>query len=701
MLCGYCVHGCVSSPREVTVATLTLREAARIRRTSLFGWYVVAVVTLGAILLATHLDQVRVAATTKPAFWMMAVLAVLAGTRAFVTSGSRGGPVVICPTLCFTFAILLCWDLGPAIVAQTAAIAVVSWRLRHTKTHAAMVAGQYALAFGAAYVVLVIGQPNPFGVNSLADELRDAASVAGAAAAWLVAYSVLWFVANRLRRSGTPWRHVLGALGYQTLCKAALLLLAPVLAVAAHVNAAFVPLIFVPLYAVDRMARLSAERDRASQVDLLTGLANRTGLQNRFADLVSSRGRAGGRSVALLMLDLDRFKQVNDTLGHEVGDQLLVAVARRLAGSVPRDVVVARLGGDEFAIVAPDIREATAACDLASQVGDSLAEPVRLDGLHIDIAASVGIAIYPDHGDDFATLMRHADIAMYEAKQRGDAVTVYRPDSDQHSPHRLGLLADLRHALQVREGGNITLHYQPQVAIDTGEVVGVEALLRWFHPTRGQVDTQELVHAAEHTAVMHLLTQRVIDDVVRQTARWAEAGLRLRASLNVSSRDLYCDQIVSTLSRRLAEHRVPPGQIQLEVTESALMADPNRVLSTMSRLSALGVDIALDDFGTGYSSLQHLRKLPLAEVKIDRSFVGAMARNGDDAVIVQSTVELARALGLRAVAEGVEDAETWKLLADTGCEVAQGWYTARPMPAEQIPSWLAEHAARPVPAMAG
>ena len=682
------------------MATLTLRDATRIRRTPLFAWYVIAVVALGATLAATHLDQVRVAATTKPAFWLMAVLAVLAGTRAFVTSGPRGGPIVICPTLCFTFAILLCWDLGPAIVAQTAAIIVVAWRLRHTKTHAALVAEQYALSFAAAYAVILIGKPDPFRHSGIGWALRDAASVAGAAAAWLVVYSLLVLTANRLKHGGPSLRQAVGGLGYQTLCKGALLLLSPVLAVAAHVNPAFVPLIFLPLYAVDRMARLSAERDRASRIDLLTDLANRNGLQSRFAELMSPRNRISPRSVALLMLDLDRFKQVNDTLGHEVGDQLLVAVARRLADSVPSDAVVARLGGDEFAIVAPDIRDAAAACELASRVTASLAEPVRLDGLQIDIAASVGIALYPDHGDDFATLMRHADIAMYEAKQHGDAATVYRPDSDHHSPHRLRLLTDFRHTLQVQEGRDITMHYQPQVAMATGEVVGVEALLRWRHPTRGTVDTQELVHAAEHTAVMHLITRRVIDDVVSQVARWSANGIQLRASLNVSSRDLYCDEIVRQLSARLVEYRVPPGQIQLEVTESALMADPNRVLNTMTRLSALGVDISLDDFGTGYSSLQHLRKLPLAEVKIDRSFVGGMSRNGDDAAIVRSTVELARSLGLRAVAEGVEDTCTWQLLADAGCDVAQGWYTARPMPADQFPAWLAERIAPPAAVMA-
>ncbi|GAB3955355.1 hypothetical protein GCM10027614_64350 [Micromonospora vulcania] len=244
------------------------------------------------------------------------------------------------------------------------------------------------------------------------------------------------------------------------------------------------------------------------------------------------------------------------------------------------------------------------------------------------------------------------------------------------------------------DAGQITMYYQPQIAIATGEVVGVEALLRWRHPRRGMVDPEELIRVAEQSAVMRLLTRRVVDDVVEQLARWSAAGVRLRAALNVSVRDLHTGEIADQIADRLARYEVPAEQLQLEITEGALMADPRRVLATISRLHKLGVAIALDDFGTGYSSLQHLRRLPLSEVKVDRSFVLGMADDADDAAIVRSMIELAGALGLRVVAEGVEDERTWRMLHAAGCDAAQGWFYARPMPAEELVTWLSRY--RPV-----
>jgi EAL domain-containing protein (putative c-di-GMP-specific phosphodiesterase class I) len=296
--------------------------------------------------------------------------------------------------------------------------------------------------------------------------------------------------------------------------------------------------------------------------------------------------------------------------------------------------------------------------------------------------------------------MRHADIAMYDAKHRGDAVAVYAPESDHNSPERLSLLGDLRRALESEESratkrpnpaGEIAMYYQPQIAIETGEVVGVEALLRWRHPRRGMVDPEELIRVAEQSAVMRLLTRRVVDDVVEQLAKWAAAGVHLRAAVNVSVRDLQTTEIADQIADRLSRYGVDASQLQLEITEGALMADPRRVLATISRLAKMGVAIALDDFGTGFSSMQHLRRLPLTEVKVDRSFVLGMASDADDAAIVRSMIELSGALGLRVVAEGVEDERTWRLLHEAGCHVAQGWFYARPMPADELVEWLARY----------
>ncbi|WP_239123898.1 putative bifunctional diguanylate cyclase/phosphodiesterase [Rhizocola hellebori] len=615
-----------------------------------------------------------------PAFWLMTGLALVAAALAFVTTDIRGASVVLCPVLCFSFATVLCWGLAPAILMQTLATAVVGLRLRDSAKHIGFIAAQYAVAFTAAYVVVQIGDPKPFATTTVVERLSDTATVILAAAAFLAVFLAQTIITARLTSPGFQWQKVRASLAHQALFLASLLLLSPVLAVAAHVNVFFVLLIILPLYAVQKMARLSAERDRAAWADPLTGLANRRGLQARFDDL------RAGKPMALLMLDLDRFKHVNDALGHDVGDRLLVAIAQRLTRQTPAGGTVGRLGGDEFAILVPGVRDAEEAHEVARTVLAALAQPVRLDELDIDVTASAGVAVHPDQGTDFATLMRHADVALYEAKRRGDSAASYDPCVDLNSPQRLGLLADFRRALE-SPGDEIALHYQPQVALDSGELVGVEALLRWTHPTRGLISTPEVLQVAEHTSVMHLLTVRVIDDVVAQLAAWRAQNLRLRVSINISARDLYSGEVVEHLATRLREYDVPPDQIQVEITESALMGDPVRAYSTVMKIVGIGVAVSLDDFGTGYSSLQHLRKLPLAEIKVDRSFVAGMADNSDDAAIVRSTVELAASLGLRSVAEGVENEYTWGMLAQTHCSLAQGWSVARPMPGAELARW--------------
>jgi diguanylate cyclase (GGDEF)-like protein len=460
--------------------------------------------------------------------------------------------------------------------------------------------------------------------------------------------------------------------------------------------AAVVPLVAVPLYAVYRMARLAKEQAALIRCDPLTGLANRSTLVAAIAEQMTVHAALGARSeparqLGLLLLDLDRFKNVNDALGHEVGDRLLVEVGARLRAAVGPYDMVARLGGDEFAVLAPRLSGTAQARAVAGQVAAALAEPVRLDGLPLDVSSSIGVAVYPEHGPDVATLIRCADVAMYDAKHRAAPIALYRPEADQHCPKRLALLADLRTALKTPGADGVVMHYQPQIAVETGEVVGVEALLRWRHPSRGPVTPEELIRVAEHTAVMRLLTLRIVDEVVEQVAKWTAAGVALRASINVSVRDLHTGEVAERLADQLSRYGVPARQLQLEITEGALMADPQRVLTTLAALERLGVAISLDDFGTGYSSLQHLRRLPLAEVKVDRSFVLGMARDADDASIVTSIVELAGALGLRVVAEGVEDEATWRLLVAAGCQVAQGWFYARPMPGDEVLSWLARY----------
>ena len=620
--------------------------------------------------------------TLPTACWVMAGLAVLVDARPYVVANRRASSVIL-PSICFTFAVMLAWGFVVALAVQLVAVTVAGWRMRQPVRRTLHLAVQHAVALGAAAAVaalvsLRIG-PQP--------DWNDALLTVAAAGAWILArYGLAALVARFAsdRRGRRSRRH-----GVEVLATAALLLLGPVVLATAQVGLAFVPLVLLALHAVHRMVRSAGEFERASRVDALTGLPNRRALQ---ASVEERRPHRSEWQLALLLLDLDRFRNVNDALGHRVGDRLLVEVARRLAGVVPAHDLVVRLGGDEFAVLATRVDGAPGARRIAGHLAEALNRPFALDGLPVDVTASIGIALQTGRGHDGAELLREAEAAMYDAKQRGDQVAVYGSDAPHHSPDRLALLADLRQALREdAPDDGILLFYQPQIAIATGEVVGVEALLRWQHPQRGMVGPEELIRVAEPTPVMRLLTDRVLHAVIAQLAEWRTAGRALRASVNVSARDLHSGDIADRVGDLLQQYAVPPDLLQLEITESALMADPHRVLNTITRLDRMGIAISLDDFGTGYSSLQHLRRLPLSEVKIDRSFVLGMADDRGDAAIVRSVIDLAEALGLRAVAEGVEDERTWRLLAAAGCHAAQGWFHARPMPAADLADWLARY----------
>jgi diguanylate cyclase len=630
-------------------------------------------------------------ATGLPAaFWVMAVLAVLADLRPDVAPGRRASAVVL-PSVCLTFAIVLAWGPVPALAVQAVAVVVGTWHMPQPGRRAAHLAVQYAAGLGAAAVVASAGGLTPWPGPTA--QWTDAAVILVAAAAWTAARYGAAAVTARLisvapRRAGSA--RDLSLTG-------ATLLLGAVLLAAAQTSPALVPLVLAPLLAVNRLARALTEHRRAARIDPLTGLLNRRALATVAAD----HGRSGGNGVALLLLDLDGFKDVNDALGHAAGDRLLREVAERLAAALPPHDVIARLGGDEFAVLATRVRDAAAARRLAHHIGAALGPAVLLDGLPVDVSAAVGIALNPQHGTDFAVLLRHAEVAMYEAKQRGDALAVYCPGSD-HSPERLALLSDLRGTLRAdaefradaglaADTGEITVYYQPQIAVATGEVLGAEALLRWRRPGRGVVDPEELIRVAEHTSVMRQLTDRVLRNVIEQLAHWVATGRAVRIAVNVSVRDLATADIADRIEELLFRHGVPAHLLQLEITEGALMTDTRRVLATINRLDRLGVAISLDDFGTGYSSLQHVRRLPLAEVKVDRSFVLGMATDPDDAAIVRSVIDLAGALGVRVVAEGVEDERTWRALHAAGCHAAQGWFYARPMPAGEFVEWLARY----------
>ncbi len=417
--------------------------------------------------------------------------------------------------------------------------------------------------------------------------------------------------------------------------------------------------------------------------DALTELPNRVLLQDRLTQALADAAR-DATPIALLLLDLDRFKEINDTLGHHVGDQLLQRIGPRVLELLRGADTMARLGGDEFAVLLPGAEEA-AATALATEILAALAVPFMLEGQSLDVGASIGIALAPAHGDDAATLLRHADVAMYVAKRGHQGHAVYDPAQDGNNPLRLGLMGELRAAIAQ---GELLLHYQPKLDHTSGRVSGVEALLRWPHPVHGLIAPDQFIPLAEQTGLIAPLTWWVLETALAQCQTWARNGLLLGVAVNLSARTLHDLALPARIAALLATYGVPAGLLTLEVTESALMADPTRALNVLTQLAEQGVCLAIDDFGTGYSSLAYLKRLPVHQLKIDRSFIQHLVEGGADAAIVASTIGLGHHLGLRVVAEGVETAEAWQLLAASGCDVSQGYHLSRPVTATELERWL-------------
>lgn len=418
--------------------------------------------------------------------------------------------------------------------------------------------------------------------------------------------------------------------------------------------------------------------------DSLTDLPNRTLLYDRLQQAILS-GHRQNRLLALLLMDLDRFKDVNDTLGHHYGDTLLQQVGQRLRGALRESDTVARLGGDEFAILLSALADVKDVVLVAGKILQALEAPFILEGHILDIGASIGIALFPDHGEYADLLIQRADVAMYLAKEAGGGYAVYSSEQDQNSPRRLALRGELRHAI---ENGDLFLLYQPKIKLQTSHVIGVEALVRWRHPRLGIIPPDQFITLAEHTGLIKPLTLWVLNAALSQCAQWRQAGLELSVAVNLSARNLQDPQVPDQIRDLLETWKVDPSQLELEITESVIMADPARAMEILTRLSGMGVRLSIDDFGTGYSSLGYLKKLPVDEIKIDKSFVKEMATDGDDTVIVRSIIDLAHNLGLQVIAEGVEDQETWDALVILGSDAAQGYFMSRPIPADELTRWL-------------
>ncbi len=435
---------------------------------------------------------------------------------------------------------------------------------------------------------------------------------------------------------------------------------------------------------VDRLRREIGLKEHQAVHDALTGLPNRLHFTIVVEDAVRLARETGGR-VAVLLVDLDRFKEVNDTLGHQRGDVLLQEIAMRLTDTVGGEEHVARLGGDEFGLLLRDLEGVNDAVEWARKVNAVLHRPFVNEGLAIQVSGSIGIALAPDHGTDGTTLLRRADVAMYVAKERGSSFEVYDQQTDRYSTRRLAMAAELRSAIEMDE---VVLAYQPKADMATGTVVGVEALARWPHPRHGSVPPDEFVDIAERTGLIVPLTEHVLRTALRDIARLHAGGIEIDVSVNIATSSLTDEEFPELIDRLLGEYGVPPQSLVLEVTETTMMTDSAKARLVVAALDELGVGLSLDDFGTGYSSLAYLSGLPIDEVKIDRSFVMDMAVDERLAKIVASTTALVHSLGKRVVVEGVENRATWNLAAEADCDLAQGYYLSRPMPFPNLRAWL-------------
>ena len=643
-------------------------------------------IAVGTIALVTAGDgwrQVRI----HPLVAVVLGLLLLATELMPVTLLHRRSEAEVATSTTFMLALLLFAGIGPAVVAQLLASLVSDVRQRKAPIKIAFNLAQFSIAIVASGTVLNQLRGGPV----LGDGLlrpSEIAPVIAAAVTFLVVNSCMVWVVVSLATGTNLWRRMVDLWFFEAASSLVLVGLAPVVDLVAIQALPMLPLLLIPVGAVYVTARSSVALAHQALHDGLTGLANRTRFREDVQAMLEEPGRMR-RPLAVLLIDLDRFKEVNDTLGHHTGDVLLCEVGPRLASASKAVTLVARLGGDEFAVLLGDVEGAAQAIEVGRELTRALEEPFVLpDGLMLEVEASIGVVVTPEHGGDVDVLMQRADVAMYQAKASRSGVELYAPERDDNTRRRLTLIGGLRTAIANNE---LTLFYQPKLNLATREFSGVEALVRWFHPEMGMLTPDEFVPLAERSGLIKPLSRFVLENAIGQAKRWHADGFPLRVAVNLSARTFLDADLPATITKLLADAGMDPSWLELEITETELMGDPARGAKVLAVLHGMGVRLTIDDFGTGHSSLAYLRSLPVDEIKIDRSFIAAMA--GDeisaDDIIVRSTIELARNLGLESTAEGVETLDQLERLTALGCNFLQGYYLSRPVPADELFTLLA------------
>ena len=581
----------------------------------------------------------------------------------------------------FTVALMIIGPFWLALLVQTCSLLIEEVRRGRPPLKVTFNLSQYAISMTCARAVYCGLTDQPFGAYTArfsTDQLLP--SLTAAAVYFLVnvfLVSIVLALANGERLLPSVVGHLRDELSMTTM----LLCVAPIVVVSLQFSLLTAPLCLLPIVAVRQAARTAADSDVRAMHDSLTGLPNRALLMHRSRRVVELSRE--GEQTGLLLLDLDHFKEINDTLGHHVGDELLRLVAQRLMSVVRAGDTVSRFGGDEFAVLCPGLTDVGVAETLSQRFVDALAEPFALEQISLHVGASVGIALLPLHASGVEQLVQRADIALYQAKTERGTTRTYDPRHDFNSVERLTLMEELRAGLDTQ----LVLNYQPKCRASDGALVGVEVLIRWQHPVRGLIYPDQFLPAAENSGLIVPMTMMILREALRQIQQWHTEGLDVNVAVNISPRHLTDIHLPDQLRTLLGAAGLPGSVLTLEVTENSIMSDPARAGAVLRRIRSLGVAVSIDDFGTGYSSLAYLRDLSATEVKIDKTFVLNASTNERDLAIVKAAADLGHSLGLQVVAEGIEDTTTAGLMAKSGCDLLQGYLILPPSPAAELLAW--------------